>query len=322
MTFRELVSLYDMLHLSQRSRENRDSAVCVLVPVVAFAGDSEAEAMDLAWSDRYVAWRVGQPTRFGSASIYTAYSELSRARAVLAWGARRRHVLRNGLVDLEMMKKPATPKPILSPEQVERMLNAPMQTEEQRRILRAGILSQYTSGCRISEIRAAKDSWLHERVPVIVDGKAFYASLLRIPPLDNKGRSKERIIVMHDSAVEAVRAVGSANGWLVPRKKTGKPWSYAGYRELFIEAGFLSGVSQELGRRVWTHLLRHSFGSRALLKGVPIQVVRDMLGHSSIQVTNTYAHAAMTDLVRGSLRVCDDFSPTLDRQLPLLSKFC
>lgn len=39
------------------------------------------------------------------------------------------------------------------------------------------------------------------------------------------------------------------------------------------------------------HKLRHGFITEKLNQGVPIQVVRDMVGHSSIQTTNSYAHA-------------------------------
>ena len=39
------------------------------------------------------------------------------------------------------------------------------------------------------------------------------------------------------------------------------------------------------------HKLRHSFITNALLSGEPISVVRDAVGHSSISVTNNYAHS-------------------------------
>ena len=39
------------------------------------------------------------------------------------------------------------------------------------------------------------------------------------------------------------------------------------------------------------HKLRHSFITNALLNGEPISVVRDAVGHSSISVTNNYAHS-------------------------------
>jgi len=43
------------------------------------------------------------------------------------------------------------------------------------------------------------------------------------------------------------------------------------------------------------HKLRHSFASILLRNGVPIQVVRDLMGHSSLAITNLYAHASDED---------------------------
>jgi integrase/recombinase XerD len=44
------------------------------------------------------------------------------------------------------------------------------------------------------------------------------------------------------------------------------------------------------------HGLRHSFGTDLLRKGVPINQVSEMMGHSSIEVTKIYQHLTPTDL--------------------------
>lgn len=45
------------------------------------------------------------------------------------------------------------------------------------------------------------------------------------------------------------------------------------------------------------HALRHTFCSRLVQKGVPIQVVKELAGHSSIAMTMRYAHLAPNNLL-------------------------
>ena len=53
------------------------------------------------------------------------------------------------------------------------------------------------------------------------------------------------------------------------------------------------------------HKLRHSCITKALNDGVPIQVVRDMVGHTNIQTTNRYSHSKEDEIKRAMLR--EDF---------------
>lgn len=49
--------------------------------------------------------------------------------------------------------------------------------------------------------------------------------------------------------------------------------------------------------RMTMHGMRHSFASELQRRGVPLQVVRDLLGHSSVAVTDAYLHATHGDAV-------------------------
>jgi len=43
-------------------------------------------------------------------------------------------------------------------------------------------------------------------------------------------------------------------------------------------------------RRIGWHTLRHTFASHLIMKGVPIKVVQELLGHQTIQMTMRYSH--------------------------------
>ena len=50
------------------------------------------------------------------------------------------------------------------------------------------------------------------------------------------------------------------------------------------------------------HKLRHSCITKALNDGVPIQVVRDMVGHTNMQTTNRYSHSKNDEIRKAMLR--------------------
>lgn len=60
-----------------------------------------------------------------------------------------------------------------------------------------------------------------------------------------------------------------------------------------------AGVSPE----VTLHTMRHTCASRLIQRGVPITVVRDWLGHSSVTVTERYAHLAPARSLTDAMRV-------------------
>jgi integrase len=56
-------------------------------------------------------------------------------------------------------------------------------------------------------------------------------------------------------------------------------------------------------RRASTHWLRHTFGSRAVAAGVPLDVVRESMGHASLATTSVYLHSSAGRRVRELARM-------------------
>jgi integrase len=61
------------------------------------------------------------------------------------------------------------------------------------------------------------------------------------------------------------------------------------FRETVKKLGFNAGVT-ERRRRVWFHILRHTFASWLFMTGTDIYVVQRLMRHSSIAMTQRYAH--------------------------------
>jgi len=68
--------------------------------------------------------------------------------------------------------------------------------------------------------------------------------------------------------------------------------------------------TQGLDDAIKPHSLRHSFATRLLERGVPVETVRMLLGHASIKTTQTYLH--LTEPIRRQVNdVVGSFSVSL-----------
>jgi site-specific recombinase XerD len=68
---------------------------------------------------------------------------------------------------------------------------------------------------------------------------------------------------------------------------------------VFREALATAGVAAGLKKRVHPHLLRHTAASLAVQSGIALEVVGEILGHSSVAITSKYAHLRPEHLAAG-----------------------
>ena len=167
---------------------------------------------------------------------------------------------------------------VLSPEMVNRLLDAP--NEEDRFPLRDRSLLAllYATGCRASEVTNLRMNHVH------LD-EGFCQCV-------GKG-NKERLVSLNPVAKLALeRYLKCERSKLVPENKTG--WLFVTKRgnrlsrimvwNLIKKYAVRSGCSQGVS----PHTLRHSFATHMLAGGADIRAVQEMLGHSSISTTQVY----------------------------------
>ncbi len=130
-------------------------------------------------------------------------------------------------------------------------------------------------------------------------------SIVRERVTTTKSR-KGREIGLARSVIAALKAHRHLRGELVFSQPDGSHWTnYKAWHPLEL-ACKRAGL-----RRVGWHVLRHTFASHLVMRGVPIKFVQELMGHASIQMTMRYAHLA-PDITRGAINVLDDGHPVPD----------
>jgi integrase len=80
-----------------------------------------------------------------------------------------------------------------------------------------------------------------------------------------------------------------------PPQAEGRVFGYHSPSETFSRAAKCAGLPG-----VSCHTLRHTFATRLVVAGVPLGVVKELMRHSSINMTMRYSHAQM-DHLRGAV---------------------
>ena len=214
------------------------------------------------------------------------YSDKTKTRKVASTKALFGFLLEEGVIDKNPMEDFASPgvgeslPETLSVEEVEALLSVEKALTPMSLRDRAMIEIMYATGVRVSEL-----------VSLDIDDVDLDENFVRCM---GKG-SKERIIPVHDEAVEAVRVylqdgreslAGPAAGRaLFVSRKGGRLTRQA----LWL---ILKSRAQAAGieRKITPHTLRHSFATHLLIGGAQLRHVQELLGHASITTTQVYTH--------------------------------
>ncbi len=138
----------------------------------------------------------------------------------------------------------------------------------------------YASGLRASEIVGLRlENFLREQGLLRVLGKG----------------DKERVVPVGASAVAAIDAwlargrpelVKARTGGEIFLGEHGRRLTTARLWQIVQEMTKLAGIE----KKIWPHLLRHSFATHLLGRGADLRAIQEMLGHASLGTTQIYTH--------------------------------
>lgn len=153
---------------------------------------------------------------------------------------------------------------------------------------RAMVTVALRTGLRIGELRALQWDSVDLKARKILVHRAFWKQVLGTP---KPGRSRE--VPLSLEATAALAAAKHLRGPWVFCDDRGKPLVYSQCQTLLKRVERRAGLA--VGEIGW-HKLRHTFASHLAMKGVPLKVIQELLGHASIEMTMIYAHLSPTTL--------------------------
>lgn len=171
--------------------------------------------------------------------------------------------------DLPRQRREKKLPEILSEQEIERLINS-IQNLKHRTI----ICLIYSSGIRRGEVVSVRIGDLD------VDNKRIYIR-------GGKGR-KDRVSILSDTFIgllEKYFEIYKPSYWLfegVGRKK----YSDGSVGKIVKRAGKKAGINRD----VTPHVLRHSFATHLMDRGVDTRIIQKLLGHSSLNTTAIYTH--------------------------------
>lgn len=102
---------------------------------------------------------------------------------------------------------------------------------------------------------------------------------------------RERTVDLPASAVETLKTHRHLRGRYVFCQDDGKPLTEGLMKWPLRRALQRASILREAGRIGW-HDLRHTYASHLAMRGVPMKVIQELMGHADLSTTMRYAHLA------------------------------
>jgi integrase/recombinase XerC len=217
----------------------------------------------------------------------TVARRISAIRSFFRWMSREERIEGNPAEGLRVPRRPHRLPHVLTTEEVERLLEAPVDDDWQGLRDKALLETLYSTGGRVAEVAGldVKDLDLH-------------GGSVR---LRGKGR-RERLGALGRPCLAALNAYFDAT-----RREKRRREPEAVFLNRYGERLSARGVARVLRRHVvraglsrdvHPHTLRHSFATHLLERGANLREVQEMLGHKSVSTTQIYTHLTLDHLVR------------------------
>lgn len=192
------------------------------------------------------------------ASNNTIVANISAIRGLYNWMMRNYPLQVNPAKYIESPKKEKHIPHVLNADDIIKAVQ-----QEKNQDIKLSIMIMVSTGMRVSEARTLTYEQINmSTAQAVIKGKG----------------NKERTIFFPSYIIEAIKLRGKQEGEI-----------FAGWQDReFRYAIFLA--FDRIGVKMSPHLLRHTFASNAINRGMRLDVLREILGHTSISTTQIYMH--------------------------------
>ena len=178
---------------------------------------------------------------------------------------------------MKKLKNNPKVKPFISSDDISKMIAAAKSDRN-----KAIVCTLAMTGLRISELRSIRlDSYKANSNEIIIVGKGNKQRKIYIPSVAQKYIN----IYLENRTVSSEFLFCSRTGTEIDTNKVDDS---------------IKRIAKNAGLDYWetmsAHCLRSAFCSNMLAQNVPVNIVRDMMGHASIATTNIYAKSAQNEI--------------------------
>jgi len=274
----------------------------------AFVWEDAPPPHDWTTVDRFHARRFLMVFQKSGSAPTTTGRKLASLRSFFRHLQREDRVTANPFTGLHGPKQPRQLPDVLSVEEIDRLLAAPMRIYE-REIKTGGKPDGRSGGEALQRYFALRDQALLE-VLYSTGARVSEAAGMTLKALDllsgvvvvrGKGK-KERLCPLGNPASQALREALQAAEEIWPvagksavplfRNKRGEPLTPRSIERMMKVMLPEAGLSAEFS----PHALRHSFATHLLDAGADLRCVQELLGHASLSTTQIYTHVSIERL--------------------------
>jgi len=265
-------------HLLARNKSERTIKTfrSLLNSFLKYLGNKKVSEVTIWDIDGFLAFlkRKGYKER----SIYTAAVAVKRFLEYLGYYDK--------ISSFEYPKRPKELPKYLLPEEVEKLA---LSADDIRDKLIVYLL--YSTGMRVSElVRIKVDDINLDNMSIRIFGKG----------------DKEREVFFNKKTKKLLIEYLSRNnlkpGSYLFYGRDGRPIHYVTVERIIRRLREKSGLQ----KTVTPHILRHSFATYALTKGMDIREIQELLGHASLKTTQVYTHVSRKRLLRDYLKIWEE----------------